>query len=125
MLTLSLSRWMSLPDLDLRHWEKLVQAEQLERSASAANKDAQQETLSVHKTSSRVPVGTVAAYYKDYVHRKGLTQYFRWYVTDSRLHTKFVCGMNSLRKHFFVAAGPQSLHLNHANARKDTIGSWT
>lgn len=79
VLTLSLSRWMSLPDLDLRHWEKLIEAEQLQESVLTAARDmyTRPEKLSVCKASSRISVGTVAAYYKDYVRRKGLTQYFR------------------------------------------------
>ncbi|KAG5336810.1 OSGI1 inhibitor, partial [Acromyrmex heyeri] len=79
VLTISLSRWMSLPDLDLRQWEKLVEAEQLQKSVLAAENDvyARLEKLNVCKASSRVSMGTVATYYKDYVHRKGLTQYFR------------------------------------------------
>lgn len=73
---------MSLPDLDLRHWEKLVEVEQLQKSILTAESDvyAQLEKLNVCKASSRVSVGTVAAYYKDYVRRKGLKQYFRWYI---------------------------------------------
>ena len=84
VLTISLSRWMSLPDLDLRQWEKLVEAEQLQKSDLAAESDvyARLEKLNVCKASSRVSMGTVAAYYKDYVHRKGLTQYFRWYIFE-------------------------------------------
>ncbi|KAL0120298.1 hypothetical protein PUN28_008152 [Cardiocondyla obscurior] len=79
VLTISLSRWMSLPDLDLRHWEKLVEVEQLQKSVLAAETNiyARLEKLSVCKASSRVSMGTVAAYYKDYVRRKGLKQYFR------------------------------------------------
>lgn len=79
VLTLSLSRWMSLPDLDLRHWEKLVEAEQLQESVLIAASDVytRPEKLSACKASSRISVGTVAAYYKDYVRRKGLKQYFR------------------------------------------------
>lgn len=82
VLTLSLSRWMSLPDLDLRHWEKLIEAKQLQESVLTAARDmyTRPEKLSVCKASSRISVGTVAAYYKDYVRRKGLNQYFRWYV---------------------------------------------
>lgn len=82
MLTLSLSRWMSLPDLDLRHWEKLIEAKQLQESVLTAARDVytRPEKLSVCKASSRISVGTVAAYYKDYVRRKDLNQYFRWYV---------------------------------------------
>lgn len=77
---------MSLPDLDLRHWEKLVEAEQLQKSALAESEVCvytRQEKMNVCKTASRVSMGTVATYYKDYVRRKGLKQYFRWYALDS------------------------------------------
>ncbi|XP_077276310.1 oxidative stress-induced growth inhibitor 1 [Temnothorax americanus] len=78
VLTISLSRWMSLPDLDLRHWEKLVEVEHLQKSVLAESDIyARLEKLSVCKASSRVSMGTVAAYYKDYVRRKNLKQYFR------------------------------------------------
>ncbi|CAL1677877.1 unnamed protein product [Lasius platythorax] len=78
VLTISLSRWMSLPDLDLRHWEKLIEAEQIQEPVlTTANIYTRPEELSVCKASSRISVGTVAAYYKDYVRRKGLKQYFR------------------------------------------------
>lgn len=80
VLTISLSRWMSLPDLDLGHWEKLIEAEQIRESILSESNDAytRPEKLSVCKASSRISVGTVAAYYKDYVRRKDLKQYFRW-----------------------------------------------
>lgn len=91
MLTISLSRWMSLPDLDLRHWEKLIEAEQIQEPVlTTANIYTRPEELSVCKASSRISVGTVAAYYKDYVRRKGLKQYFRWYVPKS------ICNTNPL-----------------------------
>ncbi|XP_011702101.1 PREDICTED: oxidative stress-induced growth inhibitor 2-like [Wasmannia auropunctata] len=78
VLTISLSRWMSLPDLDLRHWEELVEVEQLQKSVLAAESNVYARLeKAVCKASSRVSVGTVAAYYKDYIRRKGLKQYFR------------------------------------------------
>ncbi|XP_015601511.1 oxidative stress-induced growth inhibitor 2 [Cephus cinctus] len=69
VLTISLSRWMSLPGLDLRKWEQLIESEQTDKCHS-------QEKASC-KAASRVSVGTVAAYYKDYVLRQGLQKYFR------------------------------------------------
>jgi len=78
ILTISLSRWMSLPDLDLRHWQKLVEAEKQEPILVTEKDMYTQEKSS--KKSSRISMGIVAAYYKDYVHRKGLERYFRWYV---------------------------------------------
>lgn len=86
VLTISLSRWMSLPDLDLRHWEKLIEVEQLQKTVlieSDVCAYTRQEKLNVCKTASRISVGIVAAYYKDYVRRKGLKQYFRWYVYEN------------------------------------------
>lgn len=83
VLTISLSRWMSLPELDLRHWEMLVEAEQLHNSMSLGDEHLNvlpQDKKSPNKATSRVSVGTVAAYYKDYVVRQGLEKYFRWSV---------------------------------------------
>lgn len=111
VLTISLSRWMSLPDLDLRHWEKLVEVEQLQKSVLAAESDvyARLEKLSVCKASSRVSVGTVAAYYKDYVRRKGLKQYFRWYLFEIAMtQIRYYTSMQTFTKQS-VAAGPQLL----------------
>ncbi|XP_068972742.1 oxidative stress-induced growth inhibitor 1-like isoform X1 [Bombus flavifrons] len=82
VLTISLNRWMSLPDLDIRQWEMLVESEELQKANSTEGKPscmyyAFQEKPSACKTASRISVGTVAAYYKDYVRRKKLEQYFR------------------------------------------------
>ncbi|KAL2733744.1 oxidative stress-induced growth inhibitor 1-like isoform X1 [Vespula squamosa] len=80
VLTISLSRWMSLPGLDLRQWEKLVETEQVQKS-TLVNGDpcshSPREKISACKPASRVPVGTVAAYYRDYVTEQGLDKYFR------------------------------------------------
>ena len=54
---------MSLPGLDLRHWE---------------SKWEKRNETKVNGYSARVPIGTVAAYYKDYVTQKGLEKYFKW-----------------------------------------------
>ncbi|XP_033327099.2 oxidative stress-induced growth inhibitor 1 isoform X2 [Megalopta genalis] len=72
VLTISLNRWMSLPDLDIREWETMVESEQLRKTSSA---DATESYT--HKTASRISVGTVAAYYDDYIRIKRLEQYFR------------------------------------------------
>ncbi|EZA51039.1 Oxidative stress-induced growth inhibitor [Ooceraea biroi] len=77
VLTISLSRWMSLPDFDLRHWEKLIEAEKLQKSILASEKDMYTRQEKSSKKSSRISMGTVAAYYKDYVRRKNLERYFR------------------------------------------------
>lgn len=81
VLTISLSRWMSLPDLDIRHWETVIESEQLLQQSNSLEDDpcayAPPEKLSGCKTASRISVGTVASYYKDYVRKKGLEQYFR------------------------------------------------
>ncbi|XP_029035879.2 oxidative stress-induced growth inhibitor 1-like isoform X2 [Osmia bicornis bicornis] len=72
VLTISLNRWMSLPDLDVRQWEMLIESEQFRQANSTV-----QERSNACKTASRISVGTVATYYKDYVRRKGLERYFR------------------------------------------------
>ncbi|XP_053980732.1 oxidative stress-induced growth inhibitor 1-like [Hylaeus volcanicus] len=78
VLTISLNRWMSLPDLEIRQWEKMVESELLRTTNSTEGGPcAFQERLNASKTTSRISVGTVAAYYKDYVRRKGLEQFFR------------------------------------------------
>lgn len=84
VLTISLNRWMSLPDLDIRQWEMLIGSEQLWKTNQTEGEPcahyAFQDKPSACKTASRISVGTVAAYYKDYVRKKGLEQYFRWLV---------------------------------------------
>lgn len=80
VLTISLSRWMSLPGLDLRQWEKLVEQEQVQKSVLVDGdpcSHSPREKISACKPASRVPVGTVAAYYRDYVSKQGLEKYFR------------------------------------------------
>ncbi|XP_012147403.2 oxidative stress-induced growth inhibitor 1 isoform X1 [Megachile rotundata] len=80
VLTISLNRWMSLPDLDIRQWETLIESEQFRQTTSTLDEPcphAFQERSSACKTASRISVGTVAAYYRDYVRRKGLERYFR------------------------------------------------
>lgn len=72
VLTISLDRWMSLPDLDVRQWEALIESEQLGKTNAADGGEPY-----ACKTASRVSVGTVAAYYRDYVRLKRLEQYFR------------------------------------------------
>lgn len=85
VLTISLNRWMSLPDLDIRHWEMLVESERLEKTSLSEGGELraytfQEKPPSACKAVNRISVGTVAAYYRDYVRRKGLEQYFRWFV---------------------------------------------
>ncbi|XP_076239087.1 oxidative stress-induced growth inhibitor 1 isoform X2 [Calliopsis andreniformis] len=82
VLTISLNRWMSLPDLDIRQWEMLVESEKLQNTDSLEGDELrdytfQEKPLSACKAIGRISVGTVAAYYRDYVRRKGLEQYFR------------------------------------------------
>ncbi|XP_017798127.1 PREDICTED: oxidative stress-induced growth inhibitor 2-like isoform X2 [Habropoda laboriosa] len=82
VLTISLNRWMSLPDLDIRQWEMLIVESEHLRKTNSTKRDpcpryTFQERPSACKTTSRISVGTVAAYYKDYVRKKGLKQYFR------------------------------------------------
>ncbi|XP_043801823.1 oxidative stress-induced growth inhibitor 1-like [Apis laboriosa] len=79
VLTISLNRWMSLPDLDIRQWEMLIESEQFRNTNSIESESyyAFHEKPNACKTASRISVGTVAAYYKDYVRIKRLEQYFR------------------------------------------------
>lgn len=81
VLTISLNRWMSLPDLDIRQWEMLIESEQFRNTNSIESESYTfHEKPNACKTASRISVGTVAAYYKDYVRIKRLEQYFRWLV---------------------------------------------
>ncbi|CAL7934720.1 unnamed protein product [Xylocopa violacea] len=82
VLTISLNRWMSLPDLDIRQWETLIGTEQQLRKTNSTEGEPCayypfQEKPNACKTGSRISVGTVAAYYRDYVRIKRLERYFR------------------------------------------------
>lgn len=59
VLTISLNSWMELPGLEFRKWES--------RYSCCCSTGA----------PKRVPVATVAAYYKDYVKRMGLSRFMR------------------------------------------------
>lgn len=87
VLTISLNRWMSLPDLDIRQWEMLIESEQFRNTNSIESESYYtfHEKSNACKTASRISVGTVAAYYKDYVRIKRLEQYFRWLVSYTNL----------------------------------------
>lgn len=97
VLTISLSRWMSLPGLDLRQWEKLVETEQVQKS-TLPNGDpcshSPREKISACKPASRVPVGTVSAYYRDYVIKQGLDKYFRCGTTVTSVRSIDTIGAN-------------------------------
>ena len=86
VLTISLSRWMSLPGLDLRHWEMLVEAEKQRKFLGNRGDSFSliQEKISTCKPATRVSIGVVAAYYRDYVTRQGLEKYFRWLVQHKK-----------------------------------------
>ena len=75
VLTISLSRWMSLPGLDLRDWQASLDAAELRQKLPYFASEA---AIGANYKSMRVPISTVAAYYKDYVVRQGLEKYFRW-----------------------------------------------
>lgn len=75
VLTISLSRWMSLPGLDLRDWQLNLDAEERKQKLPYLG---QLSDIGTDYASSRVPIGTVAAYYEDYVATRGLKKYFRW-----------------------------------------------
>ena len=83
---------MSLPGLDLRHWELLVEAEK-QRAIFGNRGDGScsiQEKISACKPATRVSIGTVAAYYRDYVTRQGLKKYFRWLVVILKFKKKYI-----------------------------------
>ncbi|XP_051170022.1 oxidative stress-induced growth inhibitor 1-like [Leptopilina boulardi] len=86
ILTISLSRWMSLPGLDLRHWEMLITAE---KQRTNLNRNSMQEKIGACKPAKRVSIGTVAAYYRDYVTRQGLEKYFRCGTTITSVRENF------------------------------------
>uniref|UniRef100_A0A0C9QQS7 OSGIN1 protein n=1 Tax=Fopius arisanus TaxID=64838 RepID=A0A0C9QQS7_9HYME len=80
VLTISLTRWMSLPGLDLKKWEALVEEERLGKSTILRKRipeDCWSRPKGSFEVDRRIPVGIVAAYYKDYVYRMGLTKYFK------------------------------------------------
>ena len=58
MLTVSLNSWMELPGLSFRNWESL-------------------NTGSISGAARRVPVSSVAAYYRDYVKLMKLSRFCR------------------------------------------------
>ncbi|OXU25827.1 hypothetical protein TSAR_007015 [Trichomalopsis sarcophagae] len=72
VLTISLNRWMSLPGLDLRDWESNLSSQERKQKLPYFSEKTGNGTK-----STRVPIGTVAAYYKDYVLKQGLEKYFR------------------------------------------------
>ncbi|KAJ8668884.1 hypothetical protein QAD02_000143 [Eretmocerus hayati] len=73
VLTVSLSRWMSLPGLDLRDWQTNLDKKEKKKLLYSIEKT----DVGMNYNLSRVPIGTVAAYYKDYVVKQGLEKYFR------------------------------------------------
>lgn len=79
---------MSLPGLDLWHWESNLSVTERRQKLTYFEGEAE---LGCGRNSTRVPIGTVAAYYKDYVSKQGLDKYFRWwalpFVLKSRLLT--------------------------------------
>ncbi|XP_011500139.1 PREDICTED: oxidative stress-induced growth inhibitor 2-like [Ceratosolen solmsi marchali] len=74
VLTISLNRWMSLPGLDLRQWKVNLDAEEREQKLPYFNSETE---IGTNCSLTRVPIGTVAAYYKDYVMKQGLDKYIR------------------------------------------------
>ncbi|XP_058809213.1 oxidative stress-induced growth inhibitor 1-like isoform X2 [Phymastichus coffea] len=74
VLTISLNRWMSLPGLDLRNWAEGLEADERERKLVGCDREV---PIGAGYNAARVPIGTVAAYYEDYVRKMGLGKYFR------------------------------------------------
>lgn len=85
ILTISLDRWMSLPGLEIQEWESMIEAEQSRKSAILRERIGDKRLLlsqtKVNKSNAmrRILVGSVAAYYKDYVVKQGLAKYFKRY----------------------------------------------
>lgn len=92
VLTISLNRWMSLPTVGIEEWCRLMEPEEIRKSLIMRNSAAKdrhshkrdiggdgEEALD-RTAGGRVPVGTVAAYYEDYVRFQGLEKYFKWSV---------------------------------------------
>ncbi|XP_034935967.1 oxidative stress-induced growth inhibitor 1-like isoform X2 [Chelonus insularis] len=80
VLTISLSRWMSLPEMDLQKWKRLVEAEQFSQTSILLQDLHLSSSGPNHNTldaMGRIPVGIVAAYYSDYVNKQGLAKYFK------------------------------------------------
>ncbi|KAK0179137.1 hypothetical protein PV327_007956 [Microctonus hyperodae] len=83
ILTISLDRWMSLPGLEIQEWESMIEAEQSRKSAMLRECIGDKRLLlsqtKVNRSNEmrRILVGSVAAYYKDYVVKQGLAKYFK------------------------------------------------
>lgn len=67
---------MSLPGLDLRDWQMNLDAEEIKQKLPYL--DQVSDIGTNYCNATRVPIGTVAAYYEDYVAKRGLKKYFRW-----------------------------------------------
>lgn len=65
---------MSLPGLDLRHWAQSLNEDERKRKLHGYN------ATDDLNAAARVPIGTVAAYYLDYVNKQRIQRYFRWSV---------------------------------------------
>ncbi|KAL7305417.1 hypothetical protein TKK_0002160 [Trichogramma kaykai] len=78
VLTISLTRWMSLPGLDLRDWLASLDQDERRRLQIVPPPPAADNEQSRDKDKvERVPIGVVAAYYRDYVTRHALDKHFR------------------------------------------------
>lgn len=81
--TLSLSAWMSLPDLNFDDWQQEYQARDEDDSTSDIGSDnLQHEYRSLNRQLSeevktRALVASVAEYYENYVHLMKLDKFFR------------------------------------------------
>jgi hypothetical protein len=69
---------MSLPGLGLRQWKANLDSEERKQKLPYFNGEAE---IGTNCSLTRVPIGTVAAYYKDYIIKQGLDKYIRWFVS--------------------------------------------
>ncbi|XP_023246513.1 oxidative stress-induced growth inhibitor 2-like isoform X2 [Copidosoma floridanum] len=76
VLTISLGRWMSLPGYDFGQWESSLSSEERRQKFSYLGESAEIGNDFSYSNASRVPIGLVAAYYRDYVIKQSLDKYF-------------------------------------------------
>lgn len=80
--TLSLSTWMSLPNLNFDEWARAYSKTPPDNSVDDQNRSSDLSSVSRDKTISeevktRALVASVAEYYENYVHLMNLDKFFR------------------------------------------------
>lgn len=73
--TLSLSQWMSLPNLNFDDWERRFKSQETRDNLEDTNKSCDEKISEEVKT--RALVASVAEYYENYVHLMSLDKFFR------------------------------------------------